>query len=122
MISDASPTATAAGDVIVGGYLQHLRDELALVACGARRADSATIAGGRRSFLWLTENEAQAFSKEMRDVIERYVATATRPTIPPTRVASSACSRSSPRPPRDSIRRRGDDQVLESRASRARVV
>jgi DNA-binding transcriptional ArsR family regulator len=75
VISDASPTATAARDVIVGGYLQHLRDELrrwSLVE-GRESEGWRNVAGGRRSFLWLTEGEAQAFTEEMRTVIDRYV-------------------------------------------------
>jgi DNA-binding transcriptional ArsR family regulator len=75
MISDASPTAMAASDVIVGGYLQHLRDELRRWSLAERHESEGwrNVAGGRRSFLWLTESEAQAFSEEMRTVIERYV-------------------------------------------------
>jgi DNA-binding transcriptional ArsR family regulator len=75
VISDASPTATAARDVIVGGYLEHLRDELrrwSLVE-GRESEGWRNVAGGRRSFLWLTEGEAQAFTEEMRTVIDRYV-------------------------------------------------
>jgi hypothetical protein len=69
------PTATAARDVIVGGYLQQLRDELrrwSLVE-GRESEGWRNVAGGRRSFLWLTEGEAQAFTEEMRTVIDRYV-------------------------------------------------
>ena len=75
MISDASPMATAASDVIVGGYLQHLRDELRRWALAERGESEGwrNVAGGRRSFLWLTESEAQAFAEEMRSVIEKYV-------------------------------------------------
>ena len=38
-----------------------------------RIEDEPDVAGGRRSFLWLTEGEAQAFTEEMRTVIDRYV-------------------------------------------------
>ncbi len=70
------PTAAAAKDVILGGYLQHLRDEFrrwSLVE--DTEADAwRDVAGGRRSFLWLSAEEADAFSAEMRAVIDRYVA------------------------------------------------
>lgn len=75
MISDASPTATAASDVIVGGYLQHLRDELRRWSLAERDESQGwrNVAGGRRSFLWLSESEAQAFAEETRAVIDKYV-------------------------------------------------
>lgn len=76
VISDASASAAAASDVIVGGYLQHLRDEFrrwSLVE-GKERDVWREVAGGRRSFLWLTEQEAAGFSAEMKAVIDKYVA------------------------------------------------
>jgi DNA-binding transcriptional ArsR family regulator len=76
VVSDASPTAVAASDVIVGGYLQQLRDDIrrwSLVE-GDEKEAWREIAGGRRSFLWLTEDEAAAFSIELKDVIDKYAA------------------------------------------------
>lgn len=74
--SDASPSGVAATDVIVGGYLQQLRDEFrrwSLVE-GDQKGAWREIAGGRRSFLWLTEEEAVAFSSEMKTVFDKYIA------------------------------------------------
>jgi len=74
--SNASPSGVAAADVIVGGYLQQLRDEFrrwALVE-GEEREAWREISGGRRSFLWLTEDEAVAFSNEMKTVMDKYIA------------------------------------------------
>jgi hypothetical protein len=67
--------AMAACDVIVGGYLEHLRDELrrwSLVEASESEG-WRNVSGGRRSYLWLTEGEAQAFADEMRTVIDKYV-------------------------------------------------
>jgi DNA-binding transcriptional ArsR family regulator len=74
--SDASPSGVAAADLIVGGYLQQLRDEFrrwALVE-GDEKETWREIAGGRRSFLWLKEEEAAAFSTEMKAVFDKYIA------------------------------------------------
>src|SRR5262245_1552287 len=74
--SNASPSGVAAADVIVGGYLQQLRDEFrrwALVE-GEEREAWREISGGRRSFLWLTEDETVAFSNEMKTVMDKYIA------------------------------------------------
>jgi DNA-binding transcriptional ArsR family regulator len=65
---------TAAKDVIAGGYLQHLRDEFRRWSL-AEGTDSPAwneVAGMRRSFLWLTSAEAEAFSAELGAVIDRY--------------------------------------------------
>jgi DNA-binding transcriptional ArsR family regulator len=73
-VSDAD--SAAAVDVIAAGYLQQLRDELRRWAL-VERDETATwreAAGVRRSFLWLTEDEAGAFSTELRAVVDRYVA------------------------------------------------
>jgi hypothetical protein len=63
-------------DVILGGYLQQLRDEFRrwlLVEAGEDQA-WRELAGGRRSFLWLDQDEATAFSKELGAVLDRYTA------------------------------------------------
>jgi DNA-binding transcriptional ArsR family regulator len=77
VVSDASsPSGVAATDVIVGGYLQQLRDEFrrwSLVESDEKKA-WREISGGRRSFLWLTEEEAAAFSTEMKAVMDKYIA------------------------------------------------
>jgi DNA-binding transcriptional ArsR family regulator len=77
VVSDASsPSGVAATDVIVGGYLQQLRDEFrrwSLVESDEKKA-WREISGGRRSFLWLTEEEAAAFATEMKAVMDKYIA------------------------------------------------
>jgi hypothetical protein len=62
--------------VIVGGYLQQLRDEFRrwTLVEGDEKEAWREIAGGRRSFLWLTEEEAAAFSTEMKAVFDKYIA------------------------------------------------
>jgi DNA-binding transcriptional ArsR family regulator len=77
VVSDASsPSGVAATDVIVGGYLQQLRDEFrrwSLVESDEKKP-WREISGGRRSFLWLTEEEAAAFATEMKAVMDKYIA------------------------------------------------
>jgi DNA-binding transcriptional ArsR family regulator len=72
--SDVPGTEVAAKDVIAGGLLQHLRDELRRWSLAEKAEDDAwrDVAGIRRSFLWLTEAEAGAFSDEMREVVRKY--------------------------------------------------
>lgn len=75
LASDA-PTAAAAKDVILGGYLQHLRDEFRRWSLAEDTEAGAwrDVAGGRRSFLWLSAAEAEAFSAELKAVIDTYAA------------------------------------------------
>jgi DNA-binding transcriptional ArsR family regulator len=75
LVSDA-PSAAAAKDVILGGYLQHLRDELRRwsLAEEAEPESWRELAGGRRSFLWLSAAEAASFDAELRAVVDRYEA------------------------------------------------
>lgn len=72
--SGGSKSAAAATDVILGGYLQHLRDEFRRWSLAEAGEDEVWrhVAGGRRSFLWLSREEAAAFAAELRDVLERY--------------------------------------------------
>jgi DNA-binding transcriptional ArsR family regulator len=69
-----SKSAAAATDVILGGYLQHLRDEFRRWSLAEAGEDEVwrKIAGGRRSYLWLSREEAAAFAAELGDVLERY--------------------------------------------------
>ena len=72
--SGGSKSAAAATDLILGGYLQHLREEFrrwSLAEAGEHEV-WREIAGGRRSYLWLSREEAAAFAGELRDVIDRY--------------------------------------------------
>ena len=73
LVSDAD--SAAAADVIAAGYLQQLRDELRRWALVER--DESEIwrehAGVNRSFLWLTEEEFEAFGPELRALIEKHI-------------------------------------------------
>src|SRR5262249_30228284 len=74
--SNASPSGVAAADVIVGGYLQQLRDEFrrwALVE-GEEREAWREISGGRRSLLLLTGGEGVAVSNEVKKVVGKDIA------------------------------------------------
>lgn len=65
----------AAGDVIVAASLEQLRDALRRwsFAEARERTPWREIGRVRRSFLWLTENEATAFAGELNAVLEKYV-------------------------------------------------
>jgi hypothetical protein len=78
------------------------------------------VAGGRRSFLWLTEGEAQAFTEEMRTVIDRYVDDRDATNHPADTEAPRLRARGRPRSglgltPDTPVE---GDQYVESRASR----
>lgn len=71
LVSDQD--SAAAADVIAAGYLRQLHDELRrwrLVAGEDRERWPG--AGVRRSFLWLSEDEFQALSSELDEVVERH--------------------------------------------------
>lgn len=73
--ADMSVAAAAAQDVIAGGYLEQLRElfrRWSLVEEG-EAATWREIAGLSRSFLWLTEEEAQAFAAELTETIQKHV-------------------------------------------------
>ncbi|HET7855271.1 MAG TPA: metalloregulator ArsR/SmtB family transcription factor [Gaiellaceae bacterium] len=73
--SDMSVAAAAAQDVIAGGYLEQLRElfrRWSLVE-DAEPDTWREIAGLSRSFLWLTEEEAKAFSAELAETVQKYV-------------------------------------------------
>jgi DNA-binding transcriptional ArsR family regulator len=72
--SDRPDSATAARDVIAGGYLQQLRDELRRWSLVDEKEPEAWrgVAGISRSFLWLTADEAETFAAELKAVINRY--------------------------------------------------
>jgi hypothetical protein len=74
--ADASGPATAAADVILGGYLQQLRDEFRRWLPVEAGEDEVwrELAGGRRSFLWLDKDEAAAFSEELGAFMDKYTA------------------------------------------------
>jgi DNA-binding transcriptional ArsR family regulator len=74
--ADASDSTTAATDVILGGYLQQLRDEFRRWSLVEAAEDEVwrELAGGRRAFLWLDEDEAAAFSEELSAVLDTYTA------------------------------------------------
>jgi len=76
LVSDSSPLSVAAADVIAGGYLQQFREELRRWSL-VEDAESKTLreaAGMSRSSLWLTEEEVEAFSAELKALTERYEA------------------------------------------------
>jgi DNA-binding transcriptional ArsR family regulator len=73
--SDMSVAATAAQDVVAGGYLEQLREafrrwSLEEATESERWRNLALL---QRSFLWLTEEEAQAFSAELSATIQKHV-------------------------------------------------
>ena len=74
--ADASGPASAAADMILGGYLQQLRDEFRRWLPVEAGEDEVwrELAGGRRSFLWLSRDEAEAFSAELGGVLDKYTA------------------------------------------------
>jgi DNA-binding transcriptional ArsR family regulator len=74
LVSDASPSGAAAKDVIAGGYLQQLRDEFRRWSLVEERESEEwrEAAGLRRSFLWLSAAEAEAFVAELHAVVDRY--------------------------------------------------
>jgi DNA-binding transcriptional ArsR family regulator len=71
---DPETVSTAAVDVVAGTTFQHLRDEFRRWAA-VEQGESQTwrdLAGVRRSYLWLTEDEARAFSTEVGAVVTKY--------------------------------------------------
>jgi DNA-binding transcriptional ArsR family regulator len=73
--SDMSVAAAAAQDVIAGGYLEQLREAFRRWSL-VEPAQSDTwreVAGLGRSFLWLTEEEAKAFSDELSATIGKHL-------------------------------------------------
>jgi DNA-binding transcriptional ArsR family regulator len=72
--ADASGQVSAATDVILGGYLQQLRDEFRRWLLVEASEDEVwrELACGRRSFLWLSGAEAEAFSAELGAVLDKY--------------------------------------------------
>jgi DNA-binding transcriptional ArsR family regulator len=72
--SGGSKSAAAATDVILGGYLQQLRDEFRRWLLVEASEDEVwrELACGRRSFLWLSGAEAEAFSAELGAVLDKY--------------------------------------------------
>jgi DNA-binding transcriptional ArsR family regulator len=76
LVSDSSALSAAAADVIAGGYLQQLREELRRWSL-VEDAESKTwreATGMSRSSLWLTGAEVEAFSAELKALTERYEA------------------------------------------------
>jgi len=73
--SDMSVAAAAAQDVIAGGYLEQLRDQFRRWSA-VEPNESETwrqVAGLGRSFLWLTADEAKAFSDELSATVRKYL-------------------------------------------------
>ena len=70
--SDRSDSATAAKDVIAGGYLQQLRDEFRRWWLVEEKEADEWRARLSRSLLWLTADEAKALSSELSAVIDTY--------------------------------------------------
>jgi DNA-binding transcriptional ArsR family regulator len=71
---DPETISTAAVDVVAGTTFQHLREEFrrwATVEQGETKA-WRDVAGVTRSYLWLTEEEATAFSSELSAVVKKY--------------------------------------------------
>jgi DNA-binding transcriptional ArsR family regulator len=71
---DPETVSTAAVDVVAGTTLQHLRDEFRRWAA-VMQDESQTwrdLAGVTRSYLWLTEDEASAFSTELGAIVKKY--------------------------------------------------
>ena len=74
--SDMSVAAAAAQDVTAGGYLNQLRDEFRRWSVVEPNESDAwrRVAGLGRSFLWLTAEEAQAFSDDLSATVRKYLA------------------------------------------------
>lgn len=68
--------SAAAADVITGGYLEQLRDEFRRWTLGepGEPDEWREIGRMRRSFLWLTPEEAAAFADDVNAAIDRHVA------------------------------------------------
>jgi len=76
-LSVSSDSASAAAiDVIGAVYSEQLRDEFRRWALREKHESKAwrDVGRMRRSYLWLTEAEAKAFSAELEAVLEKYVA------------------------------------------------
>jgi DNA-binding transcriptional ArsR family regulator len=73
-VTDVSGTAVAAKDAIAGTLLQRLREELHAWSLAEENEPEAwrELSGINRSVLWLDASEAEALSREVRAVIERY--------------------------------------------------
>jgi DNA-binding transcriptional ArsR family regulator len=73
-VTDLSGTAVAAKDAVAGNLLQRLREELHAWSLAEDNEPGVwrELAGIHRSVLWLDAAEAEAFSEEVRAVIERY--------------------------------------------------
>ena len=73
---DPETVSTAAVDVVAGTTFQHLRDEFRRWAAVEQDERQAwrDLAGVSRSYLWLTEDEAGAFSSELGAVVKKYAA------------------------------------------------
>jgi DNA-binding transcriptional ArsR family regulator len=71
---DPESISTAAVDVVAGTTFQHLRDEFrrwASVEQGEKKV-WRDLAGVSRSYLWLTEDEAKAFSSDLSAVVKKH--------------------------------------------------
>jgi DNA-binding transcriptional ArsR family regulator len=73
--SDMSVADAAAQDVIAGGYLEQLREAFRRWSLVEETETDAwrEIAGLRRSFLWLTEEEAKELSAELYATVEKHI-------------------------------------------------
>jgi DNA-binding transcriptional ArsR family regulator len=73
--SEMSVAAAAAQDVIAAGYLEQLREAFRRWSLVEEAETDAwrEIAGLRRSFLWLTEEEAKELSTELYAMVEKHL-------------------------------------------------
>ena len=73
---DPETISTAATDVVAATTFQHLREAFRHWAAVEREQPKVwrDLAGVGRSYLWLTEEEAQAFSGELDAVVKKYAA------------------------------------------------
>ena len=71
---DPETISTAAVDVVAGTTFQHLRDEFRRWATTEETEPKAwrDLAGVRRAYLWLTEEEASEFDSELGAVLKKY--------------------------------------------------
>lgn len=71
--SEVSAVAAASQDVIAAGVLEQLRDAFRrwTVVESAESEIWRSVASLKRSFMWLTDEEAQAFMSEMDEVVQK---------------------------------------------------
>jgi DNA-binding transcriptional ArsR family regulator len=73
---DPEPLSAAAADVVAATTLQHLRDEFRRWALVEQDEPKTwrDAAGMARAYLWLTEDEVNEFSADLRAVVKKHTA------------------------------------------------